>query len=97
MRAKAIAALLVVVFAGQWSDPAFGQSRKRLRLSLSSTNVALLPTFAAVDRGIFRDEGFDVELIHMAATLASTALMTGDLDYNGAATGVISAAVQAGP
>jgi ABC-type nitrate/sulfonate/bicarbonate transport system substrate-binding protein len=66
-------------------------------LSLSSGSVALLPTFAALDRGLFRDEGFDVELIHMAATLASTALMTGALDFNGAATGVISAAVHGRP
>ena len=72
-------------------------SRKKIRLSLSSTTVALLPTFAAYDKGYFREEGFDVELIRMPATLASTALMTGDLDYNGAATGVISAAVQGRP
>ena len=72
-------------------------TRKKIRLSLSSTNVALLPTFAAYDRGFFRAEGFDVELIQMLATLASTALMTSDLDYNGAATGVISAAVQGRP
>jgi NitT/TauT family transport system substrate-binding protein len=73
------------------------QSRKKIRLSLSSTTVALLPTFAAYDKGFFRDEGFDVELIHMPATLASAALMTGDLDYNGAVSGVISAAVQGRP
>ena len=98
MRTKTIAALLVLVFAWLYSDSALAQSsRKKIRFSLSSTNVALLPTFAAYDKGFFRDEGFDVELIQMAATLASTALMTGDLDYNGAATGVISAAVQGRP
>lgn len=98
MRTKSIAPLLILVFATLYADSASAQSgRKRLRLSLSSNNVALLPTFAAFDRGFFRDEGFDAELIHMAATLASTALMTGDLDYNGAATGVISAAVQGRP
>jgi NitT/TauT family transport system substrate-binding protein len=98
MKTKPMIVLLALVVTGFFADAAFGQaSRKRLRLSLSSTNVALLPTFAALDRGFFREEGFDVELIQMAATLASTALMTGDLDYNGAATGVISAAVQGRP
>ena len=98
MSIKSIAALLVVINVGYSTDSALCQSsRQRLRVSLSSTNIALLPTFAAVDRGFFREEGFDVELIHMAATLGSTALMTGDLDYNGAATGVISAAVQGRP
>jgi len=98
VRGKTIALLLVLVFSELFSDSAPAQpSRKRIRLSLPSTNVALLPTYAAYDKGFFHDEGFDVELIQMAATLASTALITGDLDYNGAATGVISAAVQGRP
>ncbi len=98
MRTKTIATLLALVIAALCTNSAYAQSnRKRIRLSLSSTTVALLPTYAAFDKGFFRDEGFDVELIQMAATLASTAMLTGDLDYNGAATGVISAAVQGRP
>ena len=98
MRTKPIVTLLCLLIVGLCADAAFAQqSRKKIRLSLSSTTVALLPTFAAYDKGFFRDEGFDVELIHMPATLASTALMTGDLDYNGAVSGVISAAVQGRP
>jgi len=98
MKIKTLLPLLVLFATGIRSDDADAQtSRKKIRLSLSSTTVTLLPTFAAYDKGFFRDEGFDVELIQMPATLASTALMTGDLDYNGAATGVISAAVQGRP
>jgi NitT/TauT family transport system substrate-binding protein len=98
MKTKLVAASLILLIAVPYCNSAFAQSgRKKIRLSLSSTNVALLPTFAAFDKGFFREEGFDVELIQMPATLASTALMTGDLDYNGAATGVISAAVQGRP
>ena len=98
MKTRLITVLLILLIFEACGRSALAQSsRKRIRLSLSSTNVALLPTFAAYDKGFFRDEGFDVELIQMAATLASTALLTGDLDYNGAATGVISAAVQGRP
>jgi NitT/TauT family transport system substrate-binding protein len=90
--------MTALIIGAMFADCALAQPvRKKIRLSLSSNNVALLPTFAAFDKGFFHDEGFDAELIHMAATLASTALMTGDLDYNGAATGVISAAVQGRP
>jgi NitT/TauT family transport system substrate-binding protein len=89
--------LFLAISIGSFED-SFGQSsRKKIRLSLSSSTVALLPTFAAHDKGFFRDEGLDVKIIHMPATLASTALMTGDLDYNGAVSGVISAAVQGRP
>jgi NitT/TauT family transport system substrate-binding protein len=98
VKQRILVAIFVVIIVTVFAECALAQStRKRIRLSLSSTNVALLPTYAAYDKGFFRDEGFDVELIQMAATLASTALMTGDLDYNGAATGVISAAVQGRP
>jgi NitT/TauT family transport system substrate-binding protein len=89
--------LLLAVSIGSFEHSFAQSSRKKIRLSLSSSTVALLPTFAAHDKGFFRDEGFDVEIIHMPATLASTALMTGDLDYNGAVSGVISAAVQGRP
>jgi NitT/TauT family transport system substrate-binding protein len=93
-----LVASVLLVFVELCADAVLAQqSRKKIRLSLSSTTVALLPTFAAYDKGFFRDEGFDVELIHMPATLASAALMTGDLDYNGAVSGVISAAVQGRP
>jgi NitT/TauT family transport system substrate-binding protein len=93
-----VATLVLLLISIAAANDAYSQaSRKKIRLSLSSTAVALLPTFAAYDKGFFRDEGFDVELIHMPATLASTALMTGDLDYNGAVSGVISAAVQGRP
>ena len=69
MKTKPMVVLLALVVTGFFADSALGQaSRKKLRVSLSSTNVALLPTFAALDRGFFRDEGFDVELIQMAAT-----------------------------
>ena len=98
MKTKTVIAFFILLISELYAVEVFPQpTRKRIRLSLSSTNVALLPTFAAYDKGFFRDEGFDVELIQMPATLASTALMTGDLDYNGAATGVISAAVQGRP
>jgi NitT/TauT family transport system substrate-binding protein len=98
MKIRILAAMLILITIGICSDGADAQSsRRKIRLSLSSTTVTLLPTFAVHDKGFFRDEGLDVELIHMPATLASTALMTGDLDYNGAATGVISAAVQGRP
>ena len=98
MKSKALITMMMLFVVGTCADSVFAQSgRKKIRLSLSSTTIALLPTFAAFDKGFFRDEGFDVELIQMPATLASTALMTGDLDYNGAVSGVISAAVQGRP
>jgi NitT/TauT family transport system substrate-binding protein len=67
---------------------------KRARVSIPGANVTYLPFYAAKDKGYYRDEGIDVEFILMPANFASTAVMTGDIDYNGAVTGVVAAAVR---
>ncbi|HEY3166463.1 MAG TPA: ABC transporter substrate-binding protein [Candidatus Binatia bacterium] len=66
-------------------------------MGISTTSIAFLSIYAAQLKGFYRDEGIDLELILMPATLASSAVLTGDIDYNGAVTGVIAAAVQERP
>jgi NitT/TauT family transport system substrate-binding protein len=70
---------------------------KRVRVSIPGANVTYLPFYAAKDKGYYREEGIDIEFILMPASLASTAVMTGDIDYNGAVTGVVAAAVRGQP
>ena len=66
-------------------------------MASSSTNVSFLALYTALHRGFFKDEGIDLEIIFMPANLASTAVLNGDVDYNGAVTGTIGAAVQGRP
>jgi NitT/TauT family transport system substrate-binding protein len=80
-----------------FSPEARAQALKKVRIGLSSTNVSFLPMFAAYHKGFYREEGIELEIIAMAANLASTAVLAGDLDYNGAVTGIIGAAVQGRP
>lgn len=70
---------------------------KKIRMGNSSTNVSFLAMYAAYHRGFYRDEGIDLEIIFMPANLASTAVLAGDIDYNGAVTGTIGAAVRGQP
>lgn len=70
---------------------------RKIRMAIPSTNVTYLPFFAAKDNGYYKDEGFDVEFILVRAILASTAVLTGDIDYNGAVTGVVGAAIKGHP
>jgi len=70
---------------------------KKVRVSIPAPNVTYLPFYAAKDHGYYKEEGLDVEFILMSANLASTAVLTGDLDYNGAVTGVVGAAVKGQP
>lgn len=91
--------LLLSFFAAGFFLPilAHPQSLKKIRLASSSTNVSFLALYTALHRGFFKDEGIDLEIIFMPANLASTAVLNGDVDYNGAVTGTIGAAVQGRP
>jgi len=73
------------------------QTLKKVRLGSSSTNVSFLALYTALHRGFYKDEGIDLEIIYMPANLASTAVLNGDIDYNGAVTGTIGAAVRGQP
>jgi len=66
---------------------------KKVRLALPTKSVSFLAFYVAHHKGFYRDEGIDLEPILMQPALASTAVLTGDIDYNGAVTGVIGAAV----
>jgi len=86
---------LVILFCS--SSEVQAQALKKVRMGSSSTNVSFLAIYTAQHRGFFRDEGLDLEIIFMPANLASTAVLNGDLDYNGAVTGTIGAAVHGQP
>src|SRR3954447_7802630 len=94
-------ALVILSFiAAMFSHPLASDAQtnlKRVRMASSSTNVSFLALYTALHRGFFKDEGIDLEIIFMPANLASTAVLNGDVDYNGAVTGTIGAAVQGRP
>src|SRR5262249_15836348 len=99
-RAKARQSILIAMMLASeflFCAPAYSQSLKKIRMVSSSTNVSFLALYTAVHRGFFKDEGIDLEIIYMPANLASTAVQNGDVDYNGAVTGTIGAAVRGQP
>jgi len=89
--------LFTLVFVALLEPRAQAQALKKIRLASSSTNVSFLALYTALHRGFFKDEGIDLEIIFMPANLASTAVLNGDADFNGAVTGTIGAAVQGRP
>jgi NitT/TauT family transport system substrate-binding protein len=96
---------LALALAGAWffvagavfSAAVDAQTLKKVRMGSSSTNVSFLAIYTALHRGFFKDEGIDLEIVFMPANLASTAVLNGDVDYNGAVTGTIGAAVRGQP
>jgi NitT/TauT family transport system substrate-binding protein len=69
----------------------------KVRMSISAIDVSFLTGGLASKRGMFRDEGLDVELIRMNANVSVTALSTGDIDYTMVFASVVRGALRGLP
>src|SRR6185503_4664076 len=69
----------------------------KVRLSISAIDVSFLTAGLGLKRGMFRDEGLDVELIRMNANVSVTALSTGDIDYTMVFASVVRGALRGLP
>ena len=67
---------------------------KKIRLGIAATNVGFLPIYAAHQRGFFRDEGIDLEIILMSLAAANNAFFKGEIEYSAGLTGLAAAAVR---
>ncbi|MBI1997878.1 MAG: ABC transporter substrate-binding protein [Deltaproteobacteria bacterium] len=74
-----------------------GEAADKVRMSISSIDVSFLTAGLALKRGMFRDEGFDLELIRMNANVSVTALSTGDIDFTMVFASVVRGALRGMP
>jgi ABC-type nitrate/sulfonate/bicarbonate transport system substrate-binding protein len=68
---------------------------ERVKIAVSSRSIAFLDLYIAQDRGIFREEGLNPELIQVSANVATAALVSGEVDALGAV-GLAARASQSG-
>src|SRR3990172_7423251 len=74
-----------------------GEAADKVRMSISSIDVSFLTAGLALKRGMFRDGGFDLELIRMNANVSITALSTGDIDFTMVFASVVRGALRGMP
>ena len=67
---------------------------KKLRLGIAATSVGFLPIYAAHQKGFYRDEGIDLEIILMSLAAANNAFFKGEIDYSAGLTGLALAATR---
>jgi len=91
MKIFAASILIGVLISGH------SEAADKVRLSISAVDVSFLTAGLALKRGIFRDEGLDVELIRMNANVSVTALSTGDIDYTMVFASVVRGALRGMP
>jgi ABC-type nitrate/sulfonate/bicarbonate transport system substrate-binding protein len=70
---------------------------ERLRIGVSNYNLSSLSMGVAHSRGFFKEEGFDSEVIRMNPNVATTAAVTGDIDFSALIGSLIGAAIKGAP
>jgi NitT/TauT family transport system substrate-binding protein len=85
-----LAALAAVVLA---CAPTATRPRERVTIGIPAKSLNYLPLYLGQERGIFDEEGLDVEVTVMQTEVSVAGLISGSLDYSGASTGAIRAAV----
>jgi len=77
--------LLIALTVGSASLLHAASAAEKIKVAIPSRSMGYLPFFVAVQRGFFRDEGIDLELIMMRPSNSQAALIAGDVDYHGMA------------
>ena len=91
MKSSALLSLWFLLMCG------VGEGADKVRMSISAVDVSFLTAGLALKRGMFRDEGLDLELIRMNANVSITALATGDIDYTMVFASVVRGALRGMP
>src|SRR6266550_4608227 len=86
------------VLSGVWAFAAFSAETAdkptRIRMGLAARSTTSMPFFVAKERGFFREEGLDVELIVMQAIQTIQATMGNSTQFASATGSAVSSAVQ---
>lgn len=64
---------------------------KPIRIAIPGYNITQIAFFIARERGFFKEEGLDVELVQMTGTVANLALMTGEVPFTSVPTAAMTA------
>ena len=54
---------------------------RRVKIAIPGYNITQIAFFAAKDKGYFKEEGLDVDLIQMTGNLANLTLMSGEVEF----------------
>jgi NitT/TauT family transport system substrate-binding protein len=91
LRSRAI--LILVLFA---SLSATAEARK-VQMAVATFSQSVLPMVVAQEKGYFREEDLDVDLILMTAAVANMALLGGNVDFISSGPSVVGAIARGAP
>ena len=87
--------VLAGAIIGLVQDPLFAADK--IRVAVANFNISFMTAGVAANKGFFRDEGLEPEIIGMRPPVSITALASGDIDYTTVFGSVVRAAIRAAP
>lgn len=88
----AVFALLIAAIA-----PCSAFAIDNIRVSYATLSAAYMDHICAMDKGFFRDEGLNIEVIRAPGGVATPGLLSGQFHFSSSASSAVSAAVRGGP
>ena len=77
-----IALLLCLLPSLAWTDLSLATEARKVTLSYSAVSMTWFPVKIAVEKGFFRNEGLEPQLIQMNGNVATVALANGHIDFS---------------
>lgn len=87
----------VLCFGFAWVTDSLRAQGQKLNISMSSTGMPSIHLFIAREKGFFREEGFDPQLIRMSANAAIAAGVAGEIDALGSVGSAIRGILRGAP
>jgi len=86
MKQLVVAGCLILFFLT--AEPIQAQSKSaggKIIIGVPTTSMSMLPVFLAQDKGFFREEGIEPQLVYVGGRLQVPALAAGEVDYSASA------------
>src|SRR5438874_4801925 len=89
--------MLVLLFYLCGPIEAFGQNVERVIMAVPGIGLSQLPAFIAQEKGFYKQERLEVLIVVMDGTIATRAMIGGDIDFNLALASGVSAILNGAP
>ena len=94
VRGKSTIVLLLFALDFLAASPLFAAETRKTTFSYSAVSMTWFPVKVAVEKGFFRNEGLDPQLIQMNGNVATVALANGHIDFSLNISPVLNGAIQ---
>jgi ABC-type nitrate/sulfonate/bicarbonate transport system substrate-binding protein len=88
---------IAIVLLLSQTDALLAAVLENIKVSYAVLSAAYMDHVTAMEKGYFRDEGLNVEVLRMGGGVATPALLSGQLHFSSSAGSSLSAAVRGGP